>query len=186
MHVISPSPMPPEMAITPSATSATPPPPTPTSFLVLAYNSPENFLNEKTDDKAQQARKLADLPELRIISRSGEEIAVDALNVTEYQSWACNDYVLAEVEQPDLRDDDRCYIVLSPRDLVLVRSRDKRDHVEWLLERGRYEEALDEVEKIETAGGTLREGDETLKATEIGQKYVGHLVNEGVLDWIHI
>lgn len=179
VHVISPSPMPPEMAITPSATSATPPPPTPTSFLVLAYNSPENFLNEKTDDKAQQARKLADLPELRIISRSGEEIAVDALNVTEYQSWACNDYVLAEVEQPDLRDDDRCYIVLSPRDLVLVRSRDKRDHVEWLLERGRYEEALDEVEKIETAGGTLREGDETLKATEIGQKYVGHLVNEG-------
>ncbi|TFK69442.1 vacuolar assembling protein VPS41 [Pluteus cervinus] len=163
------------------ATSSSKTPQTPTSFLVLAYTTPDDFTIEKTDDKARQARKAAERPELRLISRSGEELTVDALDVSNYKSWACNDYNLAEVVGRDGvadADENKCYVVMSPRDLVLVKPRDKKDHVQWLLERGRYEEALDEVEKIEAAGGTL-EGDATLKATEIGQKYVEYLVSEG-------
>ncbi len=73
-----------------------------------------------TQDRDKQARKVADRPELRIISRSGEELAADALSVTNYQSWGCNDYVLAEVDKDTLRSDvineGRSYVVLSPRD----------------------------------------------------------------------
>jgi hypothetical protein len=49
-------------------------------------------------------------------------------------------------------DKERCYVVMSPNDLVLVKSRDRREHVLWLVERRRYEEALDEMESFEAEG----------------------------------
>ncbi|KAF8237909.1 vacuolar assembling protein VPS41 [Tricholoma matsutake] len=146
-----------------------------TSFLVIAYSPPETYFDERTDDRAKQARKAAERPELQIISRAGDVLAADALSITDYHLWGCNDYVLAEVGG---EDEGRCYVVFSPRDLVLVKPRDRRDHVSWLVERRRYEEALDEVERIE-AGGPV-EGDEAgLNAFEIGQRYIEHLVSEG-------
>ncbi|KAF5363557.1 hypothetical protein D9756_000090 [Leucocoprinus leucothites] len=162
-----------------------------TSFLIIAYSPPETFSDEMTEDRSRQARKLADRPELRIISRAGEELAADAITITDFQRLGCNDYVLVEGVSNDdptgMDPETRSYVVLSPRDLVRVRPRDRRDHVAWLLERQRYEEALEEVEKIE-ADGLLKkteivgEGEEeknALSAAEIGQKYIRHLVNEG-------
>ncbi|KAF8885807.1 hypothetical protein BD779DRAFT_1532495 [Infundibulicybe gibba] len=95
--------------------------------------------------------KSADRPELRIISRGGEEIAADAISLTHFQSWGCNDYVLSEV--------GRSYVVLSPKDLVL-----------------RYEEALEEVERLEE--GQQADEENPLNASEIGQRYIEYLVNE--------
>ncbi|KAL9713219.1 Vacuolar protein sorting-associated protein 41 [Leucoagaricus gongylophorus] len=160
-----------------------------TSFLVVAYSPPETFTDEMTEDRARQARKLADRPELRIVSRAGEELAADAITVTDFQKWGCNDYVLIEgVSSDDPAHTDletRTYVVLSPKDLVRVMSRDRRDHVAWLLERQRYEEALEEVEKIE-ADGLLKKTEATgesekniFSAVEIGQEYIRYLVNEG-------
>jgi hypothetical protein len=146
----------------------------PTSFLILAYTPPDtSFLNgnEATEDRAQQARKAAERPELRIVSRAGEELAQDALTINGFKSWGCNDYCLAEVES-DTRD-GRCYIVLSPQDLVVVKPRDKRDHINWLVDRKQYEEALEEMEKL---GDTAGEG---VNAIEVGQKYIDHLIGEG-------
>jgi hypothetical protein len=153
-------------------------PQTLTSFLVIAYSPPETFFDERTDDRAKQARKAAERPELRIISRAGEELAADALSITDYHLWGCNDYVLAEVGGEDVADEGRCYVVLSPRDLVLVKPRDRRDHIAWLVERKRYEEALDEAERIE-AGGPVEGEEAGLNAFEIGQRYIEHLVSEG-------
>jgi hypothetical protein len=69
---------------------------------------------------------------------------------------------------------------------VLVMPRDRRDHVQWLVERARYEEALKEAEEIEAqermALVKTDEVDKTkmhLTAQEIGQKFVEHLVSEG-------
>jgi hypothetical protein len=42
-----------------------------------------------------------------------------------------------------------------------------------LVERKRYEEALEQIEIMES------EGTETMDATEIGQRYIEHLVGEG-------
>jgi len=131
-----------------------------------------------TEDRAKQARKAAERPELRIISRAGEELATDALSITDYHLWGCNDYVLADVGGEDITEDGRCYVVLSPRDLVLVKPRDRRDHVAWLVQRRRYEEALDEVERIE-AGGPVEGEEAGLTTFEIGQRYIEHLVSEG-------
>ena len=136
-----------------------------------------------TDDRARQARKAAERPELRIISRAGEELTADALTITNYQHWSCNDYVLVEVSSDDHQpldaDKQRCYVVMSPKDLVLVKPRDRWDHIMWLVERRRYEEALEEVERIEAEGsGNSKEEDEVI-AQEIRRKFIHHLVTEG-------
>ena len=163
-------------------------PPALTSFLIIAYTPQDTFSNERTDDRAQQARKIAERPELRIISRRGEELASDALSITDFHRWGCNDYVLAAVDPESGRvgtpDEGRSYVVMSPRDLVLVKARDKRDHVAWLVARRRYEEALSEIELIEAeeAGETgPGAGIDGLSASDIGQRYIEHLVNEGQL-----
>lgn len=55
--------------------------------------------------------------------------------------------------------------MVSPRDIVVARPRDLDDHMGWLLERGRYEEALQAAEANEAQ---LR--DHNLQ--DIGQKYI--------------
>ncbi|KAF4619821.1 hypothetical protein D9613_004777 [Agrocybe pediades] len=164
-----------------------------TSFLIVAYTPPETFddTDEMTDDRRRQARKQAERPEMRIISRAGEELASDALTIMDYERWGCNDYSIVEVassDDPLAHDADRSYVVLSPRDLVRVMPRDRRDHVEWLVEKGRYEEALTEVEKLEaeeaaTGVAALAAADANRKvhldSRTIGQKFIEHLVQEG-------
>lgn len=155
------------------STSSTSPVPAPTSLLVLAYSPVDtSFLHEATDDRILQARKRAERPELRIISRAGEELANDALSVTGFQSWGCNDYMLAEFDQDDTGK-TKGYLVLSPKDVIIVRPRDRKDHIAWLVERKRYEEALGQIEIMES------EGLETVDATGIGQRYIEHLIGEG-------
>lgn len=173
--------IPPASLLSPQSSAATAP--SPTSLLILAYSPPDtSFLsgNEMTEDRSQQARKAAERPELRIISRAGEELTADALSLTDFQSWSCNDYVLADVGGTDGGDAERCYVVLSPKDVVIVKPRDRRDRVAWLVERKRYEEALDEVEKIGERGVLVQDKDGAVDAKEIGQRYIEHLVSEGI------
>ncbi|EJD01725.1 vacuolar assembling protein VPS41 [Fomitiporia mediterranea MF3/22] len=147
-------------------------PSAPSAFLVLAYSPPDtSFKEEAPADAKVQARKLASRPELRIISRKGEEMSSDVLGISGYQTCGCNDYWLAEVpEEGTGTGAGRCYVVLNPRSIVLVRPRDRRDHISWLVERKRYEEALEQIERMPGEG---------LDAAEIGQRYIEHLVNEG-------
>ncbi|KAK2464836.1 hypothetical protein APHAL10511_003135 [Amanita phalloides] len=127
-----------------------------TAFLVIAYTPPERFDDEMTEDRARQARKAAERPEVRIVSRAGEELVADALGVANFHAWGCNDYTLVEVgvgAAAGLGDavagGGRCYVVMSPKDLVVIMPRDRRDHIGWLVERRRYEEALEEAEALE-------------------------------------
>ncbi|KAJ7174299.1 hypothetical protein C8R46DRAFT_1080579 [Mycena filopes] len=162
--------------LVPHPTITTPTDPSTLCFLILAYTPPDtSFLEELTVDRAQQARKLAERPELRIISPAG---AADAISLTDFQSWGCNDYLLAEVGG-DGPDEERCYVVLSPRDVVIVKRRDRRDHIAWLVERKRYEEALLEVEQLEADGRGDGDGGDSVSAVEIGQRYIQHLVSDG-------
>ncbi|KAI6097461.1 hypothetical protein F5141DRAFT_459754 [Pisolithus sp. B1] len=149
-----------------------------TSFLVLAYEPPDDFGDEMTDDPARQARKTAERPELRIISRTGEEFSADALNVTGYRSWGCNDYLLAEVDSGG-NETNQCYIVASPKDIVFVRPRDRKDHIAWLVEHQRYEEALDETEKLGEDEQSSDSGGYKIDVVSIGERYLRYLVGEG-------
>lgn len=144
----------------------------PSAFLVLAYTPPDtSFKDEIAIDSRTQRRKPAQRPELRIISRSGEELSSDVLGIGGYQACGCNDYGLAEI--PGTAAIGRCYVVMNPQSVIVVRPRDRKDHVTWLVEQQRYEEALNHIEQMPGEG---------LDAADIGKKYIEHLVGEGEFD----
>lgn len=150
------------------------------SFLILAYEAPDTYGDEMTEDRARQARKTAERPELRIISHAGKELSADALGVANYQAWGCNDYVLAEVDGSNLPGKPgRCYVVLSPKDIVIVRPRDRKDHILWLVDHQRYDEALEQVEKLDDDERSAHGDHSDIDPVAIGERYIRHLVTEG-------
>ena len=138
------------------------------SYVVLAYLSPDTFGNEATEDPTEQRRKAAHRPELRIIDR-GEEVTADALSLANYHKYGCNDYALVRSQRPG----EDVFFVVSPSDVVVVRPRDEADHIEWLVERQQYEKALIAAEGLEKQLG------KALDVKIIGIKYVQHLVDQG-------
>jgi len=76
----------------------------------------------------EQGRRANDQNALscELCQRAGEELAADALSVTGYQSWGCNDYALEKMD-PEDTGDTSTYLVLSPRDVIIVRPRDRKD-----------------------------------------------------------
>ncbi|KAJ7741542.1 hypothetical protein DFH07DRAFT_981369 [Mycena maculata] len=97
--------------------------------------------------------------------RAAHHLDADAISLTDFTPWGCNDYVLADV---DAGGDSRCYVALSPRDVVIAKRHDRQDHVAWLVEWKRYE-ALLEVEWLEEDGHEQDGGGECIQ----------HLVNDG-------
>ncbi|TKY89184.1 hypothetical protein EX895_001715 [Sporisorium graminicola] len=166
-------------------------------YLVLAYVTEEPEESDEDDDDRYQEngsvhrafkRRAALRPELRIISRAGEELSSDVLSLNDYSRFQCNDYLLVpsieahaysaallagrKVRQESTEASQ--FYVVSPKDIVVSKPRDEKDHVEWLLERQRFQEAL---VKIEGMGRTaaLQNG---FDAEEIGKKYLNWLVEE--------
>lgn len=137
--------------------------------VVLAYIPPDTYENEATQDRAQQRRKAANPPELRIIDK-GDEIAADELVVANYERYSCNDYQLIRSKRTDDQD---VFLVLTPSDIVVVRQRDEADHIDWLVERERYEEALSAAEALRDKHGGA------FDVQAIGLKYMSHLVAQG-------
>jgi hypothetical protein len=63
--------------------------------------------------------------------------------------------------------------VVSPSDIIVVRPRDEADHIEWLVDRQRYEEALTAAEALQKQHGSA------LDVKAIGLKYIQHLIDQG-------
>jgi hypothetical protein len=141
------------------------------SFLVLAYLTEDTFTDadEMTSSESQQKRKPGARPELRVISSEGEELSSDVLALHEYARFGCSDYSLRRSPEGD------CWFVISPKDIVVARNRDARDHLAWLIEKGKYEDALRALD-VDDRGGFDKK--------EIGTKFLDHLVQEGESRWI--
>jgi len=65
-----------------------------------------------TDDRRWQARKATEQPEMRTISRAGEELAADALSITDHQHWGRVLLTVKVSGSEDMPDMDRSYVVL--------------------------------------------------------------------------
>ena len=141
------------------------------SYIVLAYIPPDTYDNEATEDRMEQRRKAANRPELRVITSKGEEITADALSLSNFHLYGCNDYSL--VKTLSSGNEEESFFVLSPADVIVVKPRDAADHIEWLVERERFEEAL------EAAEGMQKEYGGALDAKAIGLKYMHHLFDKG-------
>ncbi|KIR53471.1 vacuolar protein sorting 41 [Cryptococcus gattii Ru294] len=137
------------------------------SYVILAYVAPDRYENEATDDPIEQRRKAANRPELRIIDK-GEETNADALSLANYHMYGCNDYSLVKSQKPG----EEAFLVISPADVIVVRPRDEADHIEWLVERERFQEALEAAEEMQKKHGSA------FDIKGIGLKYMRHLVSK--------
>ncbi|EPQ28250.1 uncharacterized protein PFL1_04077 [Pseudozyma flocculosa PF-1] len=163
-------------------------------YLVLAYITDDEDGADGSgfsDHRDVQKRGAALRPELRIISRAGEELSSDVLSLNGFSRFQCNDYLLVPSEEARaysaalmakkrVKSDPEAstYYVISPKDVVVSRPRDDRDHVEWLLDRRKYEAAL---VKVEAMGKTAAK-ENGFDAEEIGKKYLNWLVDEDRFD----
>jgi len=152
-------------------------------LVILAYMEDAADSN---DPKAV-SKKVAQRPEMRIVTYKNEDISSDALPVNGFEVCQANDYrlgtcVVTDSVQTEYTNErmnlleyiasDNLFYVVSPKDIVLARPRDLDDHISWLLDRLRYDEALAAAEKNEAQLTTH-------KVLDIGQKYIQHLINIG-------
>ncbi|BGP13310.1 Vacuolar protein sorting-associated protein 41 [Rhodosporidiobolus nylandii] len=138
-------------------------------LLVLAYPTEEGDSDvgeEEDGEDAEEGEKDPPMPELRIISKDGEELSSDAISLRGYERFQCRDYSLVPSASSG-------YLVVAPMDAILVQPRDEEDHIVWLIEQGRYEDALAALEQsgMAAAGG--------FDVTDVGKKYLEFLVADG-------
>lgn len=143
--------------------------PYPPNILVLSYTSvspPSTPSSSEVDFR----RRTATRPELRIISPDQEELSSDALSLKDYVRLQPGDYSLHWNEKR------KCVYIVSPSDIVVGRERTAEDRVQWLLDRGKYREALEVFESSTSKDQAVGKWNRK----EIGVKYIEHLIEEGI------
>ncbi|CAB1340653.1 unnamed protein product, partial [Coregonus sp. 'balchen'] len=98
-----------------------------------------------------------------------EEISSDALTVRNFQENECRDYRLEHSEGESL------FYIISPKDIVVAKERDQDDHIDWLLDKKKYEEAL-------MAAEISFKNIKRHEVQKIGMAYINHLVEKGDYD----
>ncbi|XP_059151993.1 vacuolar protein sorting-associated protein 41 homolog isoform X2 [Physella acuta] len=135
-----------------------------TNLVVLSY--------DKTGEKIEEGRMSAGRPHLQILEphlKHFEEISNDALSIRGFQEYRSIEYHL------ECLPDENLYFIVSPKDVVVAKLRDQDDHITWLMEHGRYEEAM----------AVALEHTKELKTHSyhaIGRAYLDYLLEEQAYD----
>lgn len=132
--------------------------------LVTLFYVKENLENMEEE--------LLSRPRLDIIqpsSESCEEISSDALTVRNFKGNQCLDYRLEHA------DGEPLYYIISPKDIVVAKERDQDDHIDWLLDKKKYEEAL---MAAEISFKNIKRHD----FQKIGMAYINHLLEKGAYE----
>lgn len=108
----------------------------------------------------------AEYPEVCIVSAKNGMICADALRVLEYARHQATDYQL--VCMPG----ELQFYVVSLKEIVKATPRTADDHINWLLERNRFEEAL---QFAEAHANQLAQN----SVPSVGQRYMAHLMAAG-------
>ncbi|KAK0051675.1 vacuolar protein sorting-associated protein 41 [Biomphalaria pfeifferi] len=127
---------------------------------------------EKTEENQGPGLTQSGRPHLQILDplvRSYEEISNDALSIRGFQLVRCNDYHLECIPEENL------FFIVSPKDIVVAKLRDQDDHISWLMEYKKYEEAM--------AAATVH-SKELKQHTyfDIGREYLNYLLEEEAYD----
>ncbi|KAI7993359.1 hypothetical protein LOK49_LG11G02821 [Camellia lanceoleosa] len=114
----------------------------------------------------------AQRPEVHVVTWNNDELATDALPVHGFEHYKAKDYALAHAPFSDkswAAGDEPLYYIVSPKDVVIAKPRDAKDHISWLLQHGWHEKALATVEAGQGRSELL---------DEVGSSYLDHLIVE--------
>uniref|UniRef100_A0A669EYU8 Vacuolar protein sorting-associated protein 41 homolog n=1 Tax=Oreochromis niloticus TaxID=8128 RepID=A0A669EYU8_ORENI len=125
------------------------------------------FFVKENSDQMLCARPRLDI--IQPLPESCEEISSDALTVRNFQDNECRDYRLEHSEGESL------FYIISPKDIVVAKERDQDDHIDWLVQKKKYEEAL---MAAEISFKNIKRHD----VQKIGMDYINHLVDTGDYD----
>uniref|UniRef100_A0A674CTX5 Vacuolar protein sorting-associated protein 41 homolog n=1 Tax=Salmo trutta TaxID=8032 RepID=A0A674CTX5_SALTR len=125
------------------------------------------FVKENSDHMEEEFRARPRLDIIQPLPEGFEEISSDALTVRNFQENECRDYRLEHSVGESL------FYIISPKDIVVAKERDQDDHIDWLLDKKKYEEALMAAE-ISFKNVKRHE--------KIGMAYINHLVEKGDYD----
>ncbi|XP_076460755.1 vacuolar protein sorting-associated protein 41 homolog [Babylonia areolata] len=87
----------------------------------------------------ESGRMVCKRPHLQIVEpgmHKYEEISNDALSIRGFEEYRVSDYHLECMPEENL------FFIVSPKDIVVAKLRDMDDHISWLMEHERYEEAM--------------------------------------------
>lgn len=164
-------------------------------LLVLAYvteldddGASDSSTHHSDEDPgpSRYRRPVGQRPELRIIDpKSGREKSSDVLSISGYERFGCNDYHLAasaHTKQANRTNavggksggQNRIWYIISPSDVIAASKRDAKDHVQWLLEQRKYEDALSALAS-QAPGYAHANG---FDINEIGQEWLTYLLDE--------
>ncbi|XP_063964242.1 vacuolar protein sorting-associated protein 41 homolog [Lytechinus pictus] len=122
----------------------------------------------KNDGEDSGARR----PQLKIITPLPDDyqlVTSDALSMRGFQSYRPNDYHL------EYESDEGVFYIVSPKDVVVARQRDMDDHIKWLIDQEKYEEALSEAR--------IHHKDLVkIRPLDVGHTYLNHLISTGEFD----
>uniref|UniRef100_A0A8C7KZR5 Vacuolar protein sorting-associated protein 41 homolog n=1 Tax=Oncorhynchus kisutch TaxID=8019 RepID=A0A8C7KZR5_ONCKI len=121
------------------------------------------FVKENSDHVEEEFRARPRLDIIQPLPEGFEEISSDALTVRNFQENECRDYRLEHSEGESL------FYIISPKDIVVAKERDQDDHIDWLLDKKKYEVS---VFKDQGYQADLK----------IGMAYINHLVEKGDYD----
>ncbi|CAL5419044.1 unnamed protein product [Camellia sinensis] len=115
--------------------------------------------------------------EVRVVTWNNDVLATDALPVHGFEHYKAKDYALAHAAFSGssyasgqwTAGDEPLYYIVSPKDVVIAKPRDAKDHISWLLQHGWHEKALAAVEAGQGRSELL---------DEVGSSYLDHLIVE--------
>lgn len=128
-----------------------------TEYALLAFTT-----KHSSEDKSTR-------PEIRVVKTDGEEISSDALSIMGFEDLDHEDYKLAHVEG------DNLFYITSPKEIIMCKPRDIDDHISWLMEREKYEEALLTAERGEEEKTIVLHS-----ILQVGQAYLEYLVKQSM------
>ncbi|EGC37705.1 hypothetical protein DICPUDRAFT_149700 [Dictyostelium purpureum] len=138
---------------------------TPKVLNTSGSTSPNNITGAWNQGRVDSASK----PSIHIVSRkTNSSITTDNLNVNGYQHYKATDYRL------DYNTDESIFYIVCPKDVVAAKPRNLDDHLTWLMEKLKYDEALDIVEKDMKTIKSLP----AARVREVGEKYIDYLLEK--------
>lgn len=121
--------------------------------------------------KEKDADGKAMRPQLYVVEAKESkyvELCTDNLSLRGFRDFGCNDYALESLVVENL------FVIVSPKDVVVANPCDADDRIEWLVEHGRYAEAM-EIANSRSGGGTALKRNSRLS---VGRKFLDHLLSE--------
>ncbi|KAH0667020.1 hypothetical protein KY285_028226 [Solanum tuberosum] len=147
------------------------------SLVILAYIPGEEDGEKDFSSTIPSRQGNAQRPEVRVVTWNNDELATDALPVHGFEHYKAKDYSLAHAPFSGssyaggqwAAGDEPLYYIVSPKDVVIAKPRDAEDHINWLLQHGWHEKALEAVEANQGQSELL---------DEVGSRYLDHLIVE--------